>query len=143
MRGNSHIRFLGERAAVTPLSYPTGKAFVQLQGSKSGPTMKPFEFHDELFDFRNAVLEALSENGFVWLSDFGAIDLLHDLYGLEVTAIREEADATAIEELLRNMFPDWSYWCTYYEEQLIRELGWKVIISREPQDFTDNWQCSG
>src|SRR5437879_2181958 len=24
MRGNLHVRFLGERAAVTPLSYPTG-----------------------------------------------------------------------------------------------------------------------
>jgi hypothetical protein len=27
--------------------------------------MKPFEFHAELFDFRNAVMEALSDNGFV------------------------------------------------------------------------------
>lgn len=37
--------------------------------------MKPFEFHAELFDFRNAVLEMLSDNGFAWLSDFGSIDL--------------------------------------------------------------------
>ena len=71
--------------------------------------MKSFEFHAELFDLRNAVLEALSDNGFVWLSDFGSIDLQHDVYGLEVTGIREEADARAITALLRKMFSAWRY----------------------------------
>jgi hypothetical protein len=40
--------------------------------------MEPFEFHPELFELRNAVLETLAENGFVWLSDFSAIDSCHD-----------------------------------------------------------------
>jgi hypothetical protein len=105
--------------------------------------MRPFEFHAELFDLRNAVLEALSDNGFAWLSDFGAIDLQHDVYGLEVTAIREEADAAAIERLLRKMFPGWRYRRTFYEDHNVGELGWKVMISRDPEDFNDRWQGSG
>jgi hypothetical protein len=105
--------------------------------------VRPFEFHAELFDFRNAVLEALSDNGFAWLSDFGSIDLQHDVFGLEVTAIREEAGALAIEKLLRKMFPGWHYRRTFYEDQNIGELGWKVMISRNPEDFNDKWQFSG
>ncbi len=69
--------------------------------------MKPFEFHAELFGFRNAVMEALSDNGFAWLSDFGSVDLQHDVVGLEVTGIRAETDARAIEALLRRMFAGW------------------------------------
>jgi hypothetical protein len=105
--------------------------------------MKPVEFLAELFEFRNAVLETLSDNGFAWLSEFGSIDLLHDVYGLEVTAIREEADTSAIEALPRKMFPNWCYRRTFYEDHNLRELGWKVIISRDPEDFTDNWQIVG
>jgi hypothetical protein len=101
--------------------------------------MKPFEFHAELFDFRNTVLEALSDNGFTWLSDFGSIDLQHDVYGLEVTSIREEADATAIEELLRKLFPEWHHRRTFYEDHNQAELGWKVMISRDPENFDDTW----
>jgi hypothetical protein len=102
--------------------------------------MKPFEFHAELFDVRNAVLEALADHGFAWLSDYGAIDLQHDVYGLEVTGIREEADARAIERLLREMFPGWQYRRTFYEDHNVRELGWKVMISRDPEDYDDRWQ---
>jgi hypothetical protein len=95
--------------------------------------MAAFEFHPELFEFRSAVLEALSDNGFAWLSHFGSIDLRHDQFGLEVCAIREEGDARAIEQLLGGMFPGWRYRRTYYEDQNVREIGWKVIICREPE----------
>jgi hypothetical protein len=105
--------------------------------------MKPFQFHAELFDFRNSVMEALSENGFAWLSDYGSIDLQHDVYGLEVTAIREEADARAIERLLRRLFPGWRFRRTFYEDYNLGELGWKVMISRDPEDFDDRWQRAG
>jgi hypothetical protein len=105
--------------------------------------MKPFEFHAELFDLRNTMLEALSDNGFAWLSDFGSIDLQHDVYGLEVTAIRKEADAAAIERLLQKMFPEWHYRRTYYEDHNLGELGWKVMISRDSEDYDDNWQSVG
>jgi hypothetical protein len=102
--------------------------------------MKPFEFHAELFEFRSSVLETLSDNGFAWLSEFGAIDPLHDVYGLEVTAIREESDAVAITGILRKMFPDWRYHRTYYKDHSSREAGWKVVISRDPEEVNDDWQ---
>src|SRR5262245_12853331 len=99
--------------------------------SATGSGYEAVEFHAELFDFRNAVFEALSENGFNWLSDFGSIDLQNDVYGLEVTAIREKADAMAIEKRLREMFPGWRYRRTFYEDHNLRELGGKVMISRD------------
>ena len=105
--------------------------------------MKPFEFHAELFDFRNAVMKALSDNGFVWLSDFGSVDLQHDVFGLEVTGIREEADAREIEALLRRMFPGWRYRRRFYEDKNLGELGWKVMVSRDPEDFHDDSERAG
>jgi hypothetical protein len=102
--------------------------------------MKPFEFHAELFDFRNVALEALADGGFAWLSDFGSVDLLQDLYGLEVCAIREEADARAIERLLGELFPAWRHRRAFYEDHNRGEIGWKVIISRDAEDFDDDWQ---
>ena len=63
--------------------------------------MEPFAFHPELFELRNEVLEALGSHGFAWLSEFASIDLLHDVYGLEVCGIRAEDDARSIE-ILRN-----------------------------------------
>ena len=102
--------------------------------------MKSFEFHPELFEFRTTAMEALSENGFVWLSDFGSIDLMQDLYGLEVTGIREEADAKAIAALLCKMYPGWRHRRTYYEDHNLREIGWKVIISRDREDCDDDWK---
>jgi hypothetical protein len=99
--------------------------------------MKPFEFHGSLFEVRTAVLEELADNGFVWLSDFGAVDLQHDLYGLEVTAIRDEASARSIQQVLRRMLPDWRFARTFYEDQNIGEIGWQVIISKQPEQFED------
>jgi hypothetical protein len=105
--------------------------------------MKPFEFHPELFELRTLVLETLSDNGFAWLSDFGSVDLLHDIFGIEVCAIRDEGDARVILKLLRGLFPDWRYTRSYYKDQATREPGWKVIITRDPEDFNDAWQHHG
>ena len=58
--------------------------------------MDSFAFHPELLDERTRVIAELSDAGFEWLSDFGAVDLLHDVYGLEVTGVREEADCRSI-----------------------------------------------
>jgi hypothetical protein len=102
--------------------------------------MERFTFHAELFELRNAVLEMLADHGFAWLSDFGSIDLQHDVYGLEVCGIREEGDAHTIADLLRKMFPSWRYSRMYYKDGSTREPGWKVIISRDPEDFGDRWQ---
>jgi hypothetical protein len=102
--------------------------------------MEPFAFHPEMFELRNDVLDLLTEHGFAWLSDFTSIDLLHDVYGIEVCGIREEADARTIETLLRKRFPSWRYSRRYYKDAGTREPGWKVIISRDPEDYTDKWE---
>jgi hypothetical protein len=68
------------------------------------------------------------------------VDLLHDVYGLEVTAIRENESAKAIEALLRRMFPGLSP--HFLEDRNLRELGWKVLISRDPENFKDSWAWS-
>jgi hypothetical protein len=105
--------------------------------------MEPFEFHPELFELRNAVLETLAENGFVWLSDFSAIDLCHDTYGLEVCGIRNEEDARSIAALLARLFPTWHYARRYYKGHPTLEPGWKVILSRDPENHRDRWQQVG
>ena len=100
--------------------------------------VKSFEYHGDLFDLRAIVLDALAENDFVWLTDFGSVDLAHDIYGLEVTGIREQAHATKIEELLCRLFPNWKYHRRFYEDVNMREIGWKVIISRDAETFGDD-----
>ena len=101
--------------------------------------MAQFHFHAELFDLRAVVMEALSENGFVWLSDFGSVDLAHDIYGLEVTGIHDEGRADDIHALLLELLPNWHFRRQFYEDQNLGEIGWKIIISREPENFDDEW----
>src|SRR5262245_4915147 len=101
--------------------------------------MDSFAFHPELFELRTEVLELLAEHGFAWLSDFGSIDLAHDTYGIEVCGIHEESNAHAIKKLLRRKFSSWRYSHMYYKDGSTREPGWKVIISRDPEDYGDRW----
>ncbi len=105
--------------------------------------MKPFEFHGELFEMRGIVLDALATNGFVWLSDFSSVDLAHDTYGLEVTGIRDPDRATQIHRLLRTLFPGWLFHQEYYEQENLAEVGWNVIISRDPEQPGDDFLPSG
>jgi hypothetical protein len=100
---------------------------------------EPFAFHAELFELRTGVLELLADHGYVWLSDFGSIDLAHDIYGIEVCGIREESDARAIERLLRKRFSSWRHSRRYYKDASTREPGWKVLVSRDPEDYGDRW----
>ena len=71
--------------------------------------MEPFEFHAELFEVRNEVLELLADCGFAWLSDFGFIDLMHDIYGIEVCGILRQEDAQAIEAVLLKTYSSWRH----------------------------------
>jgi hypothetical protein len=96
--------------------------------------MEPFEFHGELFEFRGLVLETLAANGFVWMADFGSVDLRHESYGLEVTGIHEQDQAMRILQLLKKLLPDWRFYHVFYEEHNRRERGWKVIISRKQEN---------
>jgi hypothetical protein len=99
--------------------------------------MPQFDFHGELFEVRSTVIDALADHGYVWLSHYGAVDLQHDIYGMEVTAIHQENDARGIEEVLRHLLPEWRHVRTYYEDHNTREIGWKVMISRLQECFDD------
>jgi hypothetical protein len=105
--------------------------------------MRPFRFEARLFEHRNHVLETLAHHGYCWLVDFGSVDTAHDVYGLEVCGIREEAASERIELLLIELFPDWLYERRYFEDENLGELGWKVLISRDPEDFDDPWKADG
>jgi hypothetical protein len=117
-----------------------GATSVKAELHSGAPPMEPFSFHAELFELRNGVLEMLADNGFAWLSDFSSVDLMHDIYGVEVCGIHDEDNARTIQKLLRRMFPSWRYSRRFLKEATTREPGWKVIISRDPEDFSDRWQ---
>jgi hypothetical protein len=93
-----------------------------------------FQFHPELFDHRNAALEALDEHGLVWLSDFSSVDLLHDVFGLEVCGIAERSDAMRIKRILTRLFADWPHSHIGLKDYGDRDLGWKVIVHRDMED---------
>ena len=76
------------------------------------------------------------------MSDSSSVDLLHDVHGLEVCGIREEADVRTIRDLLRRLFPDWRFTHHYYKDGATREPGWKVVISRDPENSGDRWQTA-
>jgi hypothetical protein len=105
--------------------------------------MEPFAFHPELFELRERVLEALADAGYAWLSDYGSVDLLHDVFGVEVCGIHEEDEVAPILRLLRKLFPDWRHTHSYYKDGATREPGWKIVISRDPENFNDQWQDVG
>jgi hypothetical protein len=41
------------------------------------------------------------------------------------------------------LFPDWRYEHNYYKDPSTREPGWKVVISRDPENFNDQWEHTG
>ena len=94
--------------------------------------MSAFTFHPDLFEHRNDALAALDEAGYQWMTDFSTIDVLHDLYGLEVCGIKDEDDAQRILELLQQTFR-WSHGHTYLKEWGSRDPGWKVVVHRDPR----------
>ena len=100
--------------------------------------MSHFDFHGELFDIRITVIDGLAEHGYTWLSDYGAVDIRHDDYGLEVTAIRDESVARDIERHLRCMLPNWRQVNRYYEDLNTLEIGWKVVVTKKKECFVDH-----
>jgi hypothetical protein len=103
------------------------------------PDMDPFRFSPELLEVRNTVSEALSERGFEWLTDYAAIDVMHDVYGIEVLGIRQEDDADAILDVLRDLFPSWEICRTYYKDKG-RDPGFWVTIQRDPDPRDQQWE---
>lgn len=88
-----------------------------------------FGFHPELFEHRALALERLDEAGYVWLTDFSCVDLLHQEFGLEVAGIASEAEAETIGGILSELFPDWCFGHVTYREAT-RDPGWKIAIHK-------------
>ena len=63
--------------------------------------MSLFAFHPELFEHRTLAFERLAAHQFNWFEHFSSIDLLHDIFGLEVCGIAREADATQMFAITR------------------------------------------
>jgi hypothetical protein len=104
--------------------------------------MRSFRFHPELFELRTLVIETLADHEFAWLSDFGSVDLLHDVYGIEVCGIGAHENVAPITAILRRLFPDWPYLRSYCKEAFAREPGWKIIICRDREERGDCWQSA-
>jgi len=92
--------------------------------------MARFEFHPELFEYRSRALAYLSDAGYLWLQDFGSVDLLHTEYGFEVCGIKQKSRASQMLTVLKRSFPDFEHAEMCYKDFGADE-GWKVIISRK------------
>ena len=86
-----------------------------------------FVFYPELFEARGRASEVLEEAGFVWFSDYGSIDLLHEEFGLEVCGIKEERNVRGIRSAMQRAFPHWHFTGTCRND-CGRDVGWKVRI---------------
>jgi hypothetical protein len=91
--------------------------------------MPGFTFHPELFEQRSRALTCLSRAGYLWLQDFGSIDLLHAEYGFEVCGIKQKVSACKMLSLLKRSFPNFEHSDIYYKDFGADE-GWKVIVSK-------------
>jgi hypothetical protein len=103
--------------------------------------MSAFVFHPELFEERQRVLESLAEADYSWPGDFGSIDLLHDVYGLEVCGIREQEDCRRILNLLSQLYPGWPHSYMYYKD-CGAEMGWKAVIHRDCENHSEPWNLT-
>jgi hypothetical protein len=102
-----------------------------------------FRFSAELFEHRNDALEALGDGGFAWMSDFASVDVLHDLYGVEVCGVAERETADAMLALLRSRFPAWKHASVILKDWGKRERGWRVRVHRDGQQPRDKWISTG
>ncbi len=71
--------------------------------------MDTFRFYPELFETRSHVLIELEDNGYRPCEHFAAVDLRHDLRGIEITGIPSLGTAISIRELLYQSHRDWQF----------------------------------
>jgi hypothetical protein len=105
------------------------------------PERDVFRFSPELFEYRNDVMRRLHENGFDWLTHYSAVDIMQDVYGIEVCGIRDEDDASDILRILADMFPSWATHKPYYKDYG-RDPGFMVTIQRDPEPPDEQWQTA-
>jgi hypothetical protein len=94
--------------------------------------MNPFRFEPILFAHRAKAMDALGEAGFEWFSHFSSLDILHDVFGLEVCGIDNQELALNLRSVLCQIFPTWKYSRLIYRNGEL-DPGWKVIIHRDPE----------
>ena len=97
--------------------------------------MKPFAFEPVLFAHRSEAEETLRRFGCEWSVHFSSIDLMHDIFGIEVCGVPTEITARRIESILRWTFPAWRYsyiWLPALADGPLDE-GWVVVIHRDTQ----------
>lgn len=100
--------------------------------------MNSFRFSPELLQTRSEVISLLNDEGFEWLSHFGGVDPMHDIYGIEVCGIHQEEDAREIMKILINNFPNWKHHRIVLKDWG-REYGWIARVSQHPEDFEQTW----
>ncbi len=95
-----------------------------------------FQFHAELFEDKAKATEILEEAGFIWMSDYSSIDLIHEECGLEVCGIREASNVQPIGLAMRRAFPHWHFHgiCS---KSFGRDPGWKFSIYMFPRRGRD------
>jgi hypothetical protein len=100
------------------------------------------EFHPELFECKGKATEMLEEAGFIWMSHYSSVDLLHEEYGLEVCGIHEKEYLKPIGDAMVEGFPQWHYrdvCCKDYG----REPGWVFKIHMFPPRCSDEEHVEG
>lgn len=100
-----------------------------------------FRFAPELFERRSEALDFLADHGIVWLTDFNSMDVVHDLYGLEIEGISDKETAKKIMSLLDKRFSGvahvkrqeaWTYRRMFQERN-----GWVVEINKYPHPILE------
>jgi len=99
----------------------------------------PLRFIPELFEVRNRVLAALETADFYWWRDYGTVYPLHDLYGIEVSGIRQRTDAKQILKLLQNLIPDWTFHKIWVGYRWGADPNWRARIHRDQGRPYENW----
>jgi hypothetical protein len=112
--------------------------FAQAEGAVARDA---FRFSPELLEHRSSVIATLREHGFDWLTHYSAVDPMQDVYGIEVCGIQDEDDALGILNVLKQMFPSWTIWMTYYKD-FGRDQGFMVTIQRDPEPQDEGWEAA-
>jgi hypothetical protein len=93
---------------------------------------KGLQFHPQLFECKGTASELLDAAGFAWFSDYSAIDLLHEEFGLEVCGIQEDSNVEPIARAMRDGFPHWHYSHVCFKDGE-RDPGWKFALHMFPR----------
>jgi hypothetical protein len=109
---------------------PEEAQFIQ-RGAFASIPPAPGTFHPELFDIRAQVIAKLATAGFLGMTDFSSVDLLHEEFGVEVSGILDLESAKKMQLLLCDLLPDWPYTSAHYIDYGI-EPGWVIEITRDP-----------